>query len=160
MKRITALAIAATAAAAGAVAIVVAPGQAQTPGERTLALTARTTSVHVADLAPRGRVSPGDILVGTNRLTDASGASVGVGYLHCGVTKAARGFQRATFQCSGTQRLGDGTLTFSLLGRLGADRVITAAITGGTGAYAGARGELMNTARSEDVSDQVIRLLP
>ena len=161
MSRPTALAATATAAIAVAVAVALpVSGQAQSAGEQTIELTARTTGVRIVDLAPRGRVSAGDVLVSTNRLTNAAGAPAGTAHMLCGVTRPARTFERATFQCAGTQRLNDGTLSFSLVARLGADRVITAAITGGTGAYAGARGSVVNTERSENVSDQVVRLLP
>ncbi len=162
MTRTHLAATVATAAAGAALALAGAAGasgQDAAPAT-TLRLSARTTALNIVDAAPRRRVSSADALVTVSALSDAAGTRVGAGHLVCAVTRPARSFERATFQCDGTHRLRDGTLTFSLLARLGADRVITAAITGGTGAYAGARGELVNTARSEAVSDQVITLRP
>lgn len=154
MKR-TATCLAAVAALGVAVAIP-AISQSQSPGERTITLNARTTSVKLANqnLRPRG----GDVLVSANVLRTKGGARAGAGDLSCVITRPARNFGRSLYQCTGTDRLRDGSISFSLVGRLGVDRVITAAVTGGTGAYAGTRGEAVNTTKGENTSTQVITL--
>jgi hypothetical protein len=154
MKR-TAIGLSAVAAVGIAVAIP-SIGQSQAPGERTITLNARTTSVKLADPSMRPRA--GDVLVSVNVLRSEAGRKVGTGYMSCVITRPARNFGRSVYQCTGTNRLRDGSISFSLVGRLGVDRVITAAVTGGTGAYDGARGEAVNTTKSENTSTEVITL--
>ena len=149
----TVLGLAAVAAAGTAVAIP-SIGQSQTPDE-TITLKARTTSVKLAD--PSNRPGAGDVLVSVNALR-ADGARIGTGHLSCVITKPARTFGQSAYQCSGTNTLRDGSISFSLVGRLGVDRVVTAAVTGGTGAYAGVGGEAVNTTTGENTSTQVITL--
>ena len=131
-------------------------GQSQSPGERTITLNSRTTSVKLAD--PRARPAAGDVLVAVNVLRSTSGDRVGTGHLSCTITKPARTFGRSDYQCTGTNRLRDGSISFSLVARLGVDRVVTAAVTGGTGAYDGATGQTVNTTRGENTATQVISL--
>jgi hypothetical protein len=154
MKR-TATCLAAVAALAVAVAVP-AISQSQSPGERTLTLNVRTISVKLAD--PSARPAAGDVLVALNGLRAADGSRAGTGHLSCVITKPARNFGRSTYQCNGTNRLRDGSISFSLVAKLGVDRVVTAAVTGGTGAYDGAGGEAVSTTRSENTSTQVITL--
>jgi hypothetical protein len=156
MKR-TAIPFAAVAAAAAAAVAIPAVSQSQTSGERTLTLTARTTSVKVVDLPPRRKSSSGDVLVSITRLS-ADGRRVGTGHLSCGVTRGSGTFEGATYQCAGTQQLRDGTITFAGVAKLGSARVIRIAVTGGTGAYDGVTGEVVNTATSENVSTQTYTL--
>jgi hypothetical protein len=154
MKR-TAVGLSAVAALGIAVAIP-SIGQSQAPGERTITLNVRTISVKLAD--PRARPAAGDVLVGRNALRAADGSRAGTGHLSCVITKPARNFGRSTYQCNGTNRLRDGSISFSLVAKLGVDRVVTAAVTGGTGAYAGAGGEAVNTTTGENTSTQVITI--
>jgi hypothetical protein len=93
-----------------------------------------------------------------SRLQDGDGKRVGTGYLSCGVTRRARNTEGAIFQCSGTHKLRDGTLKLSGVAKLATARVITVAVTGGTGAYAGASGELVKTATIDNTSTRVITL--
>jgi len=154
MKR-TAICLAATAALGTAVAIP-SISQSQSPGERTITLNTRTTSVKLAD--PHARPAAGDVLVSVSVLRGEGGARVGTSHLSCVITRPARNFGRSVYQCTGTNKLRDGSLSFSLVGRLGVDRVITAAVTGGTGSYDGARGEAVNTTTGENTSTQVITI--
>jgi allene oxide cyclase-like protein len=153
MKR-TAVGLAAV-AALGIAALIPSVGQSQ--GERTINLTSRSLSVKAVDLPPRRRVSAGDQLVAINLLRDADGKRVGTGQLSCGVTQAARTVERSTYQCIGTDRLKDGTITFAGVAKLSA-RAITVAVTGGTGVYDGAGGELVNTSTGRDTNKQLITL--
>lgn len=151
------LGLAAVAAVGTAVAIP-SLGQSQTPGERTITLNSRTTSVKLAH--PRARPAAGDVLVAVNVLRSTAGARVGNGQLSCVITEPARNFGRSTYQCTGTNRLRDGSISFSLVARLGEDRVVTAAVTGGTGAYDSAAGEAVSTTTGENTSKLVITLRP
>jgi hypothetical protein len=153
MKR-TAVGLSAVAALGIAVAVP-SIGQSQAPGERTITLNARTTSVKLADPAAKPRA--GDVLVSVSTLR-RGGRRVGTSHLSCVITRPARTFGRSVYQCTGTNRLRDGSISLSLAARLGVDRVVTAAVTGGTGAYEGARGELVNTTRSENTSTEVITI--
>ena len=154
MKR-TAICLAATAALGTAVAIP-SISQSQSPGERTITLNARTTSVKLAD--PSIVRAAGDVLVSVSTLRAEGGRRVGTSHLSCVITRPARTFGRSVYQCTGTDKLRDGSLSFSLIARLGVDRVITVAVTGGTGAYEGARGQVVNTATGENTSTQVITI--
>jgi allene oxide cyclase-like protein len=141
-------------AALGIAALIPSVGQSQ--GERTINLTARSLSVKAVDLPPRG-VSAGDQVVAINILRNADGERMGTGQLSCGVTRRARSIERATYQCIGTDKLKDGTITFSGVAKLSAQR-ITVAVTGGTGAYDGANGQLVNTTTGRDTNQQAITL--
>ena len=155
MKRTT-LGIAVVAAVAGTAVAIPSIGQSQSPGERTITFNSRTTSVKLAD--PRARPAAGDVLVAVNALRNTAGARAGTGHLSCVITQRARTFGKSSYQCTGTNRLRDGSISFSLVARLGVDRVVTAAVTGGTGAYDGAAGEAVSTTTGENTSKQVITL--
>lgn len=153
MKR-TAVGLAAV-AAVGVAVVIPSAGQSQT--SRTVTLDAHTNSVKVVDLPPRGKSSSGDLIVSISTLRNADGARVGKGYLSCTLTGRARTFESANYECTGTDRLGDGSITFAGNARLAASE-ITVAVTGGTGAYDGATGQLVNTSTSDADSTQVITL--
>jgi len=101
------------------------------PGARTIQLVARHTGGFRVDNRPRG-ASPGDLLGFRERLT-AAGRPAGRGHGTCIAVS------RKLADCSVTAVLADGTL----IGRFTQDateRTVTAAVVGGTGAYAGSRG--------------------
>ena len=75
----------------------------------------------------------------TNPLADASGARAGRIWVGCVTTGGARDFMKSTLTCTGVITLADGTL--ALHGNASPNaRTTTVAVTGGTGAYANARG--------------------
>jgi hypothetical protein len=147
MSRILATALALGALAAAA--LLVGPGaSAQSPGGRTLSFTELekgATFKHVRNTKPKSprANSLGDILVFTNPLADASGRVVGRLHVSCATTAGARNFLKSAITCSGTYVLRDGTLTAQGTFRVGG-ATTTIAITGGTGAYANARGVLVS----------------
>jgi hypothetical protein len=146
-------------AAVAAAAVIPAVSQSQSSGDQTITLTARTTSVKIVDLPPRARSSAGDQLVSLSALSDGSGKRVGTGHLTCSVSRpGGRAPGRATYNCVGTHALRDGSITIAGAAKLATARVIRVAVTGGTGAYDGVTGELVNTAQSDDVSTQVITI--
>jgi hypothetical protein len=154
MKR-TAVGLAAV-AALGVAVVIPAVGQSQT--QRTITLTSSTQSVKLVDLPPRGKSSGGDVLVSVSRLKNQAGKRVGTSHLNCNVTQGSRSFEGATYECAGVNRLSDGTIAFSGVAKLGSAKVITVAVTGGTGAYEGASGTLVNTSTGDTTSTQVITL--
>jgi hypothetical protein len=75
----------------------------------------------------------------TNPLADASGKVVGRLHASCATTVGARNFLKSVITCDGAAALRDGTLHWQASFKVGASAV-KGAITGGTGAYANARG--------------------
>jgi hypothetical protein len=83
-------------------------------------------------------MSPGDQLVFSQKVRDPSGKPIGRLYGDCtAITQAP--LTRARFICDGVYFFTDGTMTATGLGGVGAP-TSAGAITGGTGAYANARG--------------------
>jgi hypothetical protein len=148
----TRLAVTVALLAAGAVvaALLASTGGAQQPGERTFKLIgSEPVSQAFGDVAPRSknrrnpRFSSGDLYLITRKLFDESNAPVGKLYQHCIAVRGGRTFRRSTFQCIGTWRLRDGAITTAVGFRATErDEDVPLAITGGTGAYQGARGQI------------------
>ena len=132
-----------------AAAALLGPGaSAQSPAGRTINLTELekgSTFKHVRNTKTKsGRSNPlGDIIVFTNPLADASGRAVGRLHGACITTVGAREFPKSVITCDGSLVLRDGTLTWQGAFKVGASTV-TGAITGGTGAYANARGAFVS----------------
>jgi hypothetical protein len=122
---------------------------AQDPGERTLTVTELErggTFTHIRNTKGAKRQSnlQGDVLAFTNRLADSSGKRIGKISVSCTTTTGARNFLNSTLTCVGVVTLADATLT--LQANISPNsRITTAAVTGGTGAYANARGVLVST---------------
>lgn len=150
-------------------------GQGQTPAaqDRTIVLyesdergTFRfVDSKPFTRLTRRGprRISAGDRILIRNptytdqALTQRSGALLA----NCTAQNGSRRFDRVTFLCDGIYTLPDGTITASGLFKPGEGQVlITLAVTGGTGAYEGARGQItINDPEGNNPSTDTIRLL-
>jgi len=79
----------------------------------------------------------------TNRIADASGKVIGKNHAVCATTVGARSFPKSAITCQGTVVLGDGTMTWQGAFKVGGSST-TSAITGGTGAYANARGVVVS----------------
>lgn len=168
MKQI--LTFGAAAAAASSIAIAVAvTGGAEATGERTITLfqdVAQESSALI-DNAPKSptknpesrrfRLSMGDELVARTPVLDrAGGGRRGTLYGHAVVVRGKR-FEKATFEVQAVLALGDGTITLAGLAGDATNRPI--AVTGGTGAYDGARG----TATEKETgsgAELAIRLVP
>jgi hypothetical protein len=132
--------VAATAAAVLAVA-----AQAHGTSGTVLRLDVTGTKISTVDVPPlitskRSPETPGDELVAISKL---SGSAGGRRYLLCVVTQTAPSIEKALYACQVTFALSGGTITASGVVHLSGRA--TAAITGGTGAYAGARGVLSST---------------
>ncbi|EAU65547.1 dirigent protein [Stigmatella aurantiaca] len=102
---------------------------------RTLRLVERAETDAVADLEPSGD-SAGDVLTFVNPLFDeANTAQVGTDQGYCVRVQAG-----ASWECTWTAFLDDGQLTVA--GPFYDTRDSTLAITGGTGAFQGAHGQM------------------
>jgi hypothetical protein len=102
-----------------------------------------STFVHIRNTkGSSGRANAmGDLLAFTNPIVDVSGRRIGKTSVSCTTTTGARNFMRSTLTCFGTLALRDGTLTVQANVRP-AQGTTVGAVTGGTGAYANARGVL------------------
>lgn len=133
---------AATAVSAVAAALALsACGNDDGPTERTLRFTeGEGRPTVVVDTPPRTfsreEGSPGDTWIFSKPLRDESGRPAGNAYATC---VAFSGGSNPKATCEGTIELEGGTLTFNEVFRV-MDESRHAAITGGTGAFAGATG--------------------
>jgi hypothetical protein len=132
-----------------AAAALLGPGaSAQSPAGRTISLTELekgSTFKHVRNTKTKSSRanSLGDVIVFTHPLADASGQVVGKLHASCATTVGARNFLKSSMTCDGVAVLRDGTLTWQAAFKVGASSV-NGAVTGGTGAYANARGVLVS----------------
>jgi hypothetical protein len=159
-RHVTAL-LAATTAAAATVGLLLSSASAQAPASRILTLhelDKGSTFVHVRNTATKSQQSNvlGDLIAFTNPITDAAGTRIGRLHAECVTTVGSRDFRKSTLTCTAILHLRDGDLTGQFVDDVGATSS-TGAITGGTGAYAGARGVVVS--RQTDVgSDDTITL--
>lgn len=112
--------------------------------------------VHIRNTKPRSRRanSTADSFVLTYPVADASGARIGTSRAACTTTVGARDFMKSTITCIGVMTLRDGTLT--LQGDIDASSpTSTAAVTGGTGAYANARGVIVSRQTTTGAEDTI-----
>jgi hypothetical protein len=124
-------------------------GSADHPGSQTRSFVERNNlgSFEFVDHPPRSRgggeepnVSPGDVVVGSNRLYDASNERrVGRFFFECTAMRGGRRFGRIPFHCDGVFELRRGTIHFKALVRFNEDP-IEGAITGGSGVFEAASG--------------------
>jgi hypothetical protein len=154
-----------TLAAVGAAVLYGTAASPQSPAAspRTIAFTEveNKTPCCIVDAAPKSRskrepmMSAGDQLVFSQKVRDPSGKPIGTLYGDCtAITKAP--LTRARFICDGLYAFTDGTMTATGLGGVGAPSS-TGAITGGTGAYANARGTFSSKA-TKTGNDTIVTL--
>jgi hypothetical protein len=144
-----------------AVVLLRSSASAQEPETRTLTLKELergSTFTHIRNTkgAPQRSNLQGDLLAFTNPLADASGKRVGKISVSCTTTTGARNFVKSTLTCVGVLALADGTLTVQANSSPGSP-TSTGAVTGGTGAYANARGVFSST-EGQGGSDDTITL--
>jgi hypothetical protein len=105
---------------------------------QTITFTSRPATFRQLDVPPRGETpTPNDSFVVTNKLFKA-GERIGTLHAQCVVTRRAANPERTPLLCQGVYKLQDGTITGSAM--LSAGPRTKIAVTGGTGAYAGASG--------------------
>lgn len=159
------LTLTAALAAAGIAAAVLAPGSSgQAPAETiSFELLHREARVTMIDEAPKMRgkrptESPGDRVVTRAPIRDASGRRIG--RMHSTFLVTGGRSPRTTELMTGTIVLSDGQLdTQGVFDNARDSQVDTMPITGGSGRYAGARGEVVITSGRQEVGFEV-RLLP
>ena len=157
----------ALAAATLAAAVLASTGGAQQPGDRTFKLIEVDESAAFGDVAPRSsnqgnpRFSGGDMHVFTSRVFDEANGRVGRLYAQCVTVRAGRSFKQALFQCSATVVLRDGTIAVNTAFRGNQDdEDVLSAVTGGTGAYEGARGTISQRNLPHGRVENTVHLLP
>lgn len=158
------------ASAATAVLLIVAlasTGGAQAPDGRTFKLIETDQSQAFGDVAPLSkhkrnpRFSGGDMHVFTSRYVNEANKPAGKLNAYCITVRGGRTFVQARFQCNATIVLRDGTIAVSVAFRGNQrDEDVLTAITGGTGAYEGARGSLAQRNLPNDRMENTIHLLP
>jgi hypothetical protein len=159
MKR-TALALAAIGAAAVAAVPLTSAG-AQTPGPRTITLleTEQGSQFGFVDNPPRARnqrnplLTPGDSIAFSIPLTDTAGAALGKLHVQCVVTSRGRP-NRAEQLCTGVFKLRDGQISV-VTAITGEPDLVTGIVTGGDGAYVGARGTFSTDTTSTGATDTI-----
>jgi hypothetical protein len=86
------------------------------------------------------------------RSSRVAGAASGSRYLLCAAAKQGASIETALYSCQVTYTLANGTITAAGVARIGASAPVTVAVTGGTGAYAGARGTLTSQSGSDTLT--------
>jgi hypothetical protein len=145
-RNATALFVSAAAITTSAL-VLTAGGHAQQPSGQTLVLQNAAMKIATVDVPPlerskRSPETPGDEVIATSKV---SGAAKGSRYLVCAAAKQAPSIERALYSCQATYALSNGTIVAAGLARIGGSAPVTVAVTGGTGAYAGARGTLTSS---------------
>ena len=158
-RRRAAALLVATAAAATTAVVVLSNASAQAPTTRTLSfheLDKGSTFVHVRNTrtASHQSNSQGDVIVFTNPIADASGTRIGKLHAQCVTTVGARDFRKSTIACTAILHLRDGDLMGQFIASV-AGTTTTGAITGGTGAYANARGVIVSTQTQAGGNDTI-----
>lgn len=129
---------------------------AQDPTTCTLVFKSRekgSTFTHVRNTEGASRQSnlQGDVIAFSNPLVDDEGKVVGRDEISCVTSTGARNFKKSTVSCHGTFVLRDGTLTVQ--GLIEPGRATSrAAVTGGTGAYTGAQGEVVSRGSANTIT--------
>jgi hypothetical protein len=136
---------------------------AQDPAPRTITIreTERGgTFAHIRNTKGASQRSnlAGDLIVFTNPIVDAAGKQIGRTSVSCVTTTGARNFMKSRITCSGVSELPDGALTLQAVVSPN-ERVTNGAVTGGTGAYANARGVFTST-EERSGSQTVVTLAP
>ena len=100
----------------------------------------------------------GDLIVFTNPLTDGAGKVVGRQHVQCVTTAGASNFEKSKLTCAGVMALAQGTLTLQAISSPGV-ATTHGTVTGGTGAYANARG-VFTSVEGRSGSTDTITLVP
>lgn len=118
------------------------------------------TFKHVRNTKTRNQRSNlmGDLIIFTNPVTDSAGKIVGRQHVQCVTTAGASNFEKSKLTCSGVMALAQGTLTLQAISSPGV-ATTTGAVTGGTGAYANARGTFTSV-EGRSGSTDTITLVP
>lgn len=140
-------------------------GGAQQPGGRSFKLIEQDESSAFGDSGPKSRnrrnprFSGGDLHVFTSRVFNEANVRVGRLYGDCVAVRGGRDFTKALFRCSATFVLRDGTIAVDAAFRGNQDdEDVQLAVTGGTGAYEGARGSVTVRGLPRDRMENTVHL--
>ena len=152
-------------------AVAVPSGSAQAPGSTTISLyePANGGAFRIIDNAPRSpvknpeskkyRFSLGDELVFTNPVLDKKGGSkLGTLYVKATVV-SGKTFATVSTLAQAALVFNDGS-QIQAAGVFQFNRDVRIAVTGGTGTYLGARGDVFSHSNADDSSQDTITLLP
>ena len=137
---------------------------AQQPAPRTINVveTEKGSTFGFIDTPPRIKnrrnaiLSPGDSFVFSSPLLDASQARIGRLHVQCVAT--TRGRQNRVEQlCTGVFKLRDGQISLTTV-VTGDPDVVSGIVTGGDGAYAGARGTFQSQSTRTGANDTITLL--
>lgn len=108
----------------------------------TMVVKNRIVKMSTVDVPPlirsrRSPETPGDQAIFVSKL---SGDRSGRRYLHCTVVRQGKSYATALLSCDATYVLSDGSITAAGVAAIDNGKPVEGAITGGTGAYPGARG--------------------
>jgi len=143
------LVIGIVAAAVAGAAFAAPQTDAKPAGKRTIELreASATPKLTVIDAGDKG-LSPGDLVVTTDGLLDRNGAAAGSMTQVCTLVTRGANLFVSTFDCTGTFDLAGGSLTIQGTFVPAVQRN-TQAVTGGTGAFAKSRGEVVSAAEAD-----------
>jgi hypothetical protein len=151
----------ASAVAVGAIALA-GTAYAATPDKphsyvRTIQLveTSATPNLTFIDLDKPG-LGPGDHVVTSDKVAYEDGTPAGVISQECTITEPGTSPLTSTFECSGSLVLANGTITHSGPFVPSAPEQ-SLAVTGGTGEFAAARGEVSIRAEQDQITVRLIR---
>jgi hypothetical protein len=147
-----------------AVTMLATSASAQAPAGTTITLREldKGSKFVFIDQAPKSKskknptFSMGDQSAFLNPLVDASGAKLGTLYATCTVMTPG-GFAKVSLLCQGVYRLPTGELHAQAFVKFSQNTTI-GAVTGGTGAYANARGTFTSVSDKNGNSDTTINL--
>ena len=137
---------------------------AEAPAGTTLTFTELdkgSTFKHIRNTKTKNRRSNlmGDLIVFTSPLADGSGRRVGRIHVGCVTTVGSSNFEKSTATCSGSMVTAEGTLTVQAMNSPGVARTV-GTVTGGTGAYANARGTFTSVEGRNGNSVDTVTLVP
>lgn len=129
-------------------------------GDATFRFVDAKPFTRVTNGEPR-RLSMGDgFVVRSVTYSDAATTTrISTFRVHCIATNGARRFDRVTFKCDGVESYAEGTLTFTSVFSPAKDPGSVGAITGGTGAYEGASGQVTSEDPAEGPTKNTFHLV-
>lgn len=147
--------LAAVAAVVAVIAAAAPAAQAHKPKRVTLTYTTKLTSLTRVPVAGQASATPvpGDYVVITDEYRNARGRVVGTDVVHCTLITTEKSL------CNMAVQLPKGQLELQGIGPAGGAGDFTVAIIGGTGAYAGARGEASFKSGPDDTGTETFRIL-
>lgn len=120
-----------------------------------------STFKHIRNTKTKNRRSNlmGDLIVFTSPLADSAGQRVGRIHVQCVTTVGSSSFEKSNASCSGSMVTAQGTLTLQAMNSPGVATTV-GTVTGGTRAYANARGTFTSVEGRNGNSTDTVTLVP